>query len=50
MKADLEIHKKVEKILTEKNKEYTDMIKVLSTKIESKEKEGENNNLSNKKI
>lgn len=49
MKADLEIHKKVEKILTEKNKEYTDMIKVLSTKIESKEKEGENNNLSNKK-
>ena len=49
MKADLEIHKKVEKIMTEKNKEYTDMIKVLSTKIESKEKEGENNNLSNKK-
>ena len=40
MRADLEIHKKVEKILTEKNKEYTNMIKVLSTKIESK---GNNN-------
>jgi 1-phosphofructokinase len=34
------VHKKVEKILVEKNKEYTNMIKVLSTKIESK---GRNN-------
>ena len=41
MRADLEIHKKVEKILTEKNKEYTNMIKVLSTKIESKPKDKE---------
>ena len=40
MKSDLEVHKKVEKILVEKNKEYTNMIKVLSTKIESK---GKNN-------
>jgi hypothetical protein len=38
LKADLEIHKNVEKILTDKNKEYTNMIKVLSSKIESKEK------------
>ena len=36
MKSDLEVHKKVESILVEKNKEYTNMIKVLSTKIESK--------------
>ena len=43
MRADLEIHKKVEKILTEKNKEYTNMIKVLSTKIESKGKVDEIN-------
>ena len=43
MKNDIEIHKKVEKILTEKNKQYTNMIKVLSTKVESKEKEKENN-------
>ena len=40
MRSDLEVHKKVEKILVEKNKEYTNMIKVLSTKIESK---GKNN-------
>ena len=40
MKSDLEVHKKVESILVEKNKEYTNMIKVLSTKIESK---GNNN-------
>ena len=38
LRADLEIHKKVEKILTDKNKEYTNMIKVLSSKIESKGK------------
>ena len=40
MKSDLEVHKKVEKVLVEKNKEYTNMIKVLSTKIES---QGKNN-------
>ena len=38
MRSDIEIHKKVEKLLTEKNKQYTNMIKVLSTKVESKEK------------
>ena len=38
MKSDLEVHKKVEKVLVEKNKEYTNMIKVLSTKIESQRK------------
>ena len=38
LRADLEIHKKVEKIITDKNKEYTNMIKVLSSKIESKGK------------
>ena len=43
MRSDLEVHKKVEKILVEKNKEYTNMIKVLSTKIESK---GRNNRKS----
>ena len=49
MKSDLEIHKKLEKILTEKNKEYTNMIKVLSTKIESKGKVDEmNENLESK--
>ena len=49
MKSDLEIHKKLEKILTEKNKEYTNMIKVLSTKIESKGKVDEmNGNLESK--
>ena len=37
MRNDIEVHKKVEKILTEKNKQYTNMIKVLSTKIENKE-------------
>ena len=45
MRADLEIHKEVEKILTEKNKEYTNMIKVLSTKIESKQKMNENDKI-----
>ena len=51
MRADLEIHKKVEKILTEKNKEYTNMIKVLSSKIESKTKNVESNkNLDAKDI
>ena len=44
MKSDIEIHQKIEKILTQKNKHYTDMIKVLSTKIESKEKDIENDN------
>ena len=42
MRADLEIHRKVEKILTEKNKEYTNMIKVLSSKIETKKNKDEN--------
>ena len=42
MRADLEIHRKVEKILTEKNKEYTNMIKVLSSKIEKKKGKDEN--------
>ena len=42
MKSDIEVHKKVEKILTKKNKQYTNMIKVLSIKVESKEKEKEN--------
>ena len=51
MRADLEIHKKVEIILTEKNKEYTNMIKVLSTKIESKGKVNEiNKNVDAKEI
>ena len=44
MKNDIEIHKKVEKILTEKNKQYTNMIKVLSTKVESTEKDKEKEN------
>ena len=51
MKSDIEVHKKVEKILTKKNKQYTNMIKVLSTKVESKEKEKEdekNKNNNNK--
>ena len=48
MKSDLEVHKKVESLLVEKNKEYTNMIKVLSTKIESKE--NNNKNLGEKKI
>ncbi len=34
-KSDIDIHKNVEKILSEKNKKYTGMIKVLSDKIES---------------
>ena len=38
MKSDIEIHKKVEKLLTQKNKKYTEMIKVLSIKVEEKEK------------
>ena len=42
MKSDIEVHQKVEKILTEKNKRYTNMIKVLSTKVESREKSKEN--------
>ena len=49
MKSDIEIHKKIEKILTHKNKQYTDMIKVLSTKIESKEKDSENQNENGEK-
>ena len=49
MKSDIEIHKKIEKILTHKNKQYTDMIKVLSTKIESKEKDCENQNENGEK-
>ena len=50
MKADIEVHQKVEKILTEKNKRYTNMIKVLSTKVESKEKSKENEKSGNKNI
>jgi len=42
MRSDIEVHQKVEKILTEKNKRYTNMIKVLSTKVESREKSKEN--------
>ena len=48
MRADIEVHQKVEKILTEKNKHYTNMIKVLSSKVESKEKE--NDKSSNKNL
>ena len=48
MKSDIEVHQKVEKILTEKNKRYTNMIKVLSTKVESKEKSKENEKSGNK--
>ena len=49
MREDLEIHRKVEKILTEKNKDYTNMIKVLSSKIETKKNKDENiKNLSTK--
>ena len=47
MKNDLEVHKKVEKILTEKNKQYTNMIKVLSTKVENKENKVNVENQSN---
>ena len=42
MKSDIEVHKNIEKILTEKNKQYTNMIKVLSMKVETREKENEN--------
>ena len=42
MKSDIEVHKKVEQILSEKNKKYTNMIKVLSTKVESKEQNNNN--------
>ena len=53
-KSDIDIHKNVEKLLSEKNKRYTGMIKVLSNKIESinnsrlsssknREKENKNN-------
>jgi len=50
MKSDIEVHKKVEKVLTEKNKKYTNMIKVLSDKVESqkKEKSQENYKIINK--
>ena len=34
LKHDLKIHKEVERVLSEKNKKYTDMIKVLSNKID----------------
>ena len=44
MKSDIEVHKKVEKILIDKNKQYTNMIKVLSNKVESKEKENNTEN------
>ena len=49
MKSDIEIHQKIEKILTQKNKQYTDMIKVLSSKVETKGKniENEKNNNNN---
>lgn len=50
MKSDIEVHQKVEKILTEKNKRYTNMIKVLSTKVESKEKRKENEKIGNKNM
>ena len=50
MKSDIEIHKKIEKLLTQKNKQYTDMIKVLSTKVESKKKEKENEKDNNNYI
>lgn len=51
MKSDIEIHKKVEKLLTQKNKKYTEMIKVLSIKVEENEKNKEkiNNNENIKK-
>ena len=42
MKSDIEVHKKVEQILSEKNKKYANMIKVLSTKVESKEQNNNN--------
>ena len=48
MKNDIEVHKKVEKILIEKNKKFTNMIRHLSVKInkneikESQEKEFDN--------
>ena len=56
MKNDIEVHKKVEKILIEKNKKYTNMIRHLSVKInkdeikKSQEKEFDNFilNLKNK--
>ena len=45
MKCDLEIHKKVEKKLINKNKKYTDMIKFLSIKAEEKKIDNDNNNI-----
>ena len=39
MKADIDIHKNVEKMLINKNKKYIDMIKILSQKIENDKKE-----------
>ena len=41
MKADIDIHKNVEKMLINKNKKYIDMIKILSQKIENDKKEKE---------
>ena len=41
MKADISIHRNVEKVLVNKNKKYIDMIKILSEKIEKDKKEKE---------
>ena len=41
MKADISIHRNVEKVLINKNKKYIDMIKILSEKIEKEKKEKE---------
>lgn len=35
LKSDIKVHKEVEKVLSEKNKKYTNMIKILSNKIDN---------------
>ena len=47
MKADIDIHKNVEKMLINKNKKYIDMIKILSQKIENDKKEKEKEKVKN---
>ena len=49
MKSDIEIHKKVEKILVGKNKKYTDMIRHLSVKMDKIEA-NEGKNIDNNKF
>ena len=46
MKNDIEVHKKVEEILVQKNKRYTDMIRHLSIKVKENKIKKNNENLS----